>query len=157
MKRVLMLSNHPLLIRGVESLLRQAEGVEFIGRELDVDQVVAGLRAYHPDVIILDDRELNGDSALAIMSYLGEPLGIRVIGLSPQQNTICIYRGEQRVTRDVSDLVSALAPATSTDARLDESETINQLAFSCHAERSEASLADSSRDSSLRQTTSHSE
>lgn len=127
MKRVLMLSNHPLLIRGVESLLRQADGVEFIGRELDVDQVVAGLRAHHPDVIILDDRELNGDSALAIMSYLGEPSGIRVIGLSPQQNTICIYCGEQRVTRDVSDLVSAIVPTASSDARLDESETIKEM------------------------------
>jgi len=39
---------------------------------------------------------------------LREGLETKVIGLNLQDNTICIYRGEQRVVKDVKDLVEAI-------------------------------------------------
>jgi len=44
----------------------------------------------------------------AVMRILREGVGTKVIGLNLQDNTICIYRGEQRVVKEVKDLVEAI-------------------------------------------------
>ncbi len=38
---------------------------------------------------------------------LREGVGTKVIGLNLQDNTMCVYRGEQRVVKEVKDLVEA--------------------------------------------------
>ena len=44
----------------------------------------------------------------AVVRILREGVGTKVIGLNLQDNTICIYRGEQRVVKEVEDLVEAI-------------------------------------------------
>jgi hypothetical protein len=42
------------------------------------------------------------------MCILREGVGTKVIGLNLEDNTVCIYRGEQRVVKEVEDLVEAI-------------------------------------------------
>jgi DNA-binding NarL/FixJ family response regulator len=122
MKRVFMLSNHPLLGQGVESLLRWETGLEIVGREVDVDKAIDRIRELRPDAVILDCAEPRGEPAPAVMRILQEGLGIKVVELNLQDNTMCIYRGEQRVVKSSTDLIEAIAhnalpcgPVISTD------------------------------------------
>lgn len=108
MKRIFMLSSHRLFSQGVESLLRRDTGLEIVGRETDVDKAIERIKELRPDAVILDDAEPKCDPTPAVMRILGEGLGTKVIGLNLQNNTICIYLGEQRVVRCTEDLIEAI-------------------------------------------------
>jgi len=108
MKRVFILASHPLLSQGVESLLRRETGLDIVGRETDVDKAVERIRELQPDVVILNSSDPAGDHAPAVMRILREGVGTKVIGLNSQDNKIFIYRGEQRVVKEVKDLVEAI-------------------------------------------------
>jgi DNA-binding NarL/FixJ family response regulator len=111
MKRVFILSSHPLFSQGVESLLRQEAGLDIVGREADADKALERIKEIQPDVVILECAEPTCDPTLAVMRILREGVEIKVIGLNLQDNTMCIYRGEQRVVKDVKDLVEAIEPS----------------------------------------------
>jgi len=104
MKRIFILSGHPLFGRGVESLLCQEVGLEIVGWEANADQAVERIRKLQPDVVILD----SGDPTPEVLRVLREGVGTKVIGLNPEDNTMCIYRGEQRVVKRIEDLVEAI-------------------------------------------------
>jgi len=104
MKRVLILSSHPLFGRGVESLLCRETGLEIVGWETEVDKAVEHIRELQPDVVIID----SGDLAPEVLGILREGVGTKVIGLNLQDSTMCIYRGEQRVVKRIEDLVEAI-------------------------------------------------
>jgi chemotaxis response regulator CheB len=80
MKRIFMLSSHPLLGQGVESLLRRETGLEIVGREMDVDKAVERIKELRPDAVILDCAEPKCDPTPAVIRILGEGLGTKVIG-----------------------------------------------------------------------------
>ena len=42
------------------------------------------------------------------MRILREGVGIRVVALNLQDNTMCVYRGERRAVKGVKDLVEAI-------------------------------------------------
>ena len=108
MKRIFMFSTNPLFGQGVESLLRRETGLEMVGRETDVDKAIGRIKELQPDVVILDSGDPACDLTPAVMRILREGVGTKVIGLNLQDNTICIYRGEQRVVKEVKDLVEAI-------------------------------------------------
>jgi len=111
-KRVFILSSHPLFGQGVESLLRRETGVDIAGRETDVDTAIERIKELRPDVVILDSADPACDPTPAVMRILKEGLGTKVIGLNLQDNTLCIYRGEQRVVKSIEDLVQAIEQST---------------------------------------------
>jgi DNA-binding NarL/FixJ family response regulator len=108
MKRIFMLSSHPLFSQGVESLLCQETGLEIVGREMDLEKGLDRIRELRPDVVIVDGGDPVHDPMPAVMRILREGLGTRVIGLNLQDNMVCIYRGEQRMARGVEDLLEAI-------------------------------------------------
>jgi len=108
MKRIFILSTHSLFSQGVESLLRRETGLEVVGREADVDNAIGRIKELQPDVVILDSGDPASDPTIAVMRILREGVGAKVIGLNLQDNTICIYRGEQRVVKEVKDLIEAI-------------------------------------------------
>jgi DNA-binding NarL/FixJ family response regulator len=110
MRRVFILSCHPLFGQGVESLLRREAGLEIVGQETDLDQAVERIKEIRPDVVILDCAEPARDPTPAVMRILREGLGTKVIGLNLQNNTLYIYRGEQRLVKEVKDLIEAIEP-----------------------------------------------
>jgi AmiR/NasT family two-component response regulator len=111
MMRVFIVSSHPLFGQGVESLLRQEAGVEIVGREADVDEAVERIKELRPDVVILDSADLVSDPTPAVMRILREGVRAKVIGLNLEDNTMCVYRGEQREVKGVEDLVEAIEPS----------------------------------------------
>jgi len=108
MKRVFIVSSYPLFSQGVESLLRRQTGLDIVGRETDVDKAVERIRELRPDVVILDSADPAGDPTPVVTRILREGLATKAIGLSLQDNTMCIYRGEQRIARGIEDLVEAI-------------------------------------------------
>ncbi|MGQ9586467.1 MAG: hypothetical protein ACUVXG_13850 [Anaerolineae bacterium] len=110
MLRVFILSCHPLFGQGVESLLRQERGLEIVGRETDLDTAVARVRALNPDVVVLDSSTPTCVPTPAVIRLFEACRGVRVVGLNLHNNTMCIYRGEERLITDVKDLVEAIRP-----------------------------------------------
>ncbi len=108
MKRIFMLSSHPLFSQGVESLLCREAGLEIVGREMDLEKGLDRIRELRPDVVIVDSGDPTRDPTPTVMRILREGLGTRVIGLNLQDNIVCIYRGEQRIARGVEDLLEAI-------------------------------------------------
>ncbi len=108
MNRVIMLFSHPLFGLGVESLLRQEVGLEIVGRERDTDRAIELIKECRPDVVILDGADPACDPMSVVGRVLSEGAGTRVITLNLQDNTMCVYRGEQRVVKKVEDLVQAI-------------------------------------------------
>jgi DNA-binding NarL/FixJ family response regulator len=108
MKRVFLLSSHPLFGQGVESLLRRERGLEIVACETDVDQAVKRIKGLQPDVVIVDSSDPGVDLTPGVMGILKERAGAKVIGLNLQDNTLCIYRGEQRVIKETEDLIKAI-------------------------------------------------
>lgn len=109
MKRVFLLSCHLLFGRGVESLLRRERGLEIVGCETDVDQAVKRIKELRPDVVIVDSSDPAVDLTPGVMCILRERAGAKIIGLNLKDNTLCIYRGEQRIARKVEDLLEAIS------------------------------------------------
>ena len=108
MKRIFMLSSHPLFSQGVESLLCQEVGLEIVGREMDVEKGLERIKQLRPDVVIVDSNDLDVDLTPGVMRILRERVGTKVIGLNLQDNIVYIYRGEQRIVRAVEDLLEAI-------------------------------------------------
>jgi DNA-binding NarL/FixJ family response regulator len=108
MKRIFMLSNHPVFGEGVEILLRQQAEVEFVGRESNPDLAIERIKELRPDVVIVDHGCSGGDAGMMVMRILREHTQTKVIGLDLKENTFCIYQEEQRVVRGVDDLRNAL-------------------------------------------------
>ena len=108
MKRIFMVSGHPLFSQGVEMLLRQEQDLAIVGRETDADKAIERIKELRPDVIILEHALPECDPMPIVMRLLIERLNAKIIGLNLQANSIYIYREEQRMVRGVADLVTAI-------------------------------------------------
>jgi len=108
MKRIFFLSSQPLFGQGLVHLLSREGRFDIVGRESDMELAMQEIKALRPDVVIVDNADPACEPMPAVMRLLKEGLGIKIIGLNLQNNTLCIYQGEERVVRDVDDLVKAL-------------------------------------------------
>lgn len=97
-----------MFIEGIETLLSQEAGIDIVSQSRDLSDPVEYVQKHCPDVVIFncDDPEI--DLTPAILCIFRERLGICVIGLSLQDNQICIYRGEQKQLRQVEDLLDVI-------------------------------------------------
>lgn len=94
-----MLSNHPLFCEGVATLLRQESAMEFVGRESDAERAVEQIRDLRPDVVIIDTSNTFAKPCSIVAKIFDEKLGARIVGLNLNDNTMCIYREEEKVVR----------------------------------------------------------
>jgi DNA-binding NarL/FixJ family response regulator len=113
MKRVFMISSYSLFGEGVEALLRQECGIECVGREADVDLAMARIKELCPDVVVVDNGCPARDAAAIVTRIFQEQAETRVVGLNLQDNTICIYHGEQRTVHGIEDLKKAIGNESS--------------------------------------------
>ncbi len=105
--RVLILSDHPLFGHCVESLLHGRAGVEIVGREASAEVAIERMGELRPDVVVVDSGVSERD-ATAVLRVLEAGQGCRVVALSRRDNTISVYRGEQRTVSDTGDLLAAI-------------------------------------------------
>ena len=108
MKRVMILSRQSAFWWGVQRLLRDGGGCDLVGWETEVDQALERIRELRPDVVLVDKGDARADNASPIMRILGEGLGMCVIALGLEENTLSLYREERRTVDDVEDLIRAI-------------------------------------------------
>jgi DNA-binding NarL/FixJ family response regulator len=107
MTRIFMFSHLPVLSQGVEILLSKEQGVDIVGRETNVEQALVRIREQCPDVVILDGGLQASDAATVAMRIL-ETVKTKVIGLELEDNTISIYRRDQKSVHSIGDLMAAI-------------------------------------------------
>lgn len=107
-KRVFMLSSQPLFSQGMESLLSDQKGLEIVGRETDAPKAIDRIRELKPDVVVIDSKDLASVPFLVVARLLKEEQGIKIIALNLEDQTIRVYRGEQRTGLSVHDLLEVI-------------------------------------------------
>ena len=107
-KRVFLVSASTLFGRGIENLLRQELRLDVVSCEADVRLALQRIEEMMPDVVVFEESETDGGLREALTGILGRRAGTRVIGLNLHDSTICVYRGERRIAREVEDLVEAI-------------------------------------------------
>jgi CheY-like chemotaxis protein len=125
MVRVFVVCGETVFGHGVERLLHPEAGVEVVGRESNSERAMQRITELQPDVILLDGSSLQNDPTPALMRFLRDQPGTKIIGLNLQNNCVCIYSGEQRVIKDVGDLVGAITESVAEPVsreRLDGSD-----------------------------------
>lgn len=111
MTRIFVLCNQSVFSRGVEILLRQDKGVELVGEEANVERAIERVRVLCPDVVLVEQEPPACDPALVVMRILEELPGAEVVRLNLNDNTIRVYRGQQRIARDIGDLLEVIKNA----------------------------------------------
>jgi hypothetical protein len=109
--RVFIVASHPLFAQGVESLLHGQPGLAVVGMGAAELGVVDKIRNLRPDVVILDADSDAQTTLLPVL--LRENLGVKLVGLTLEDNRIDVYYQHQIIGTDVGDLVEAVrAPLT---------------------------------------------
>ena len=106
--RVLMLGSNPLFRESIESLICQEMEAEIVGREISIEHAMECIDTTCPDVIIVDNSDPVFEHGKVLSHILERGLVVKVIGLNLHDNSICIYRGEQKIAEKVSDLLEAI-------------------------------------------------
>jgi hypothetical protein len=109
--RVFIVASHPLFAQGVESLLHGQPGLAVVGMGAAELGVIDEIRSLRPDVVILDADSDAQTTLLPVL--LRENLGVKLVGLTLEDNRIDIYYQHQIIGTDVGDLIEAVrAPLT---------------------------------------------
>jgi len=102
-RRVFILATQPLFAQGVESLLAGRSGIEVVGAAVIGPDVFDRLSDASPDVIII---EAGGEEQSRLVTKsLASATDAKVIGLTPDNNRICIYYQQMKESRRVDDLL----------------------------------------------------
>jgi len=107
-KRVFILSRHTLFCDGIIALLSQESGFDVVGQDAQLSSAVDSIKSLRPDVVIINCDDPEPDLSQAVVSLLQNSLGVRIIGLSLEDNKISIYRGEDKQVKQVEDLLEAI-------------------------------------------------
>jgi hypothetical protein len=100
-----------LFAQGVESLLNGQSGLAVVGMGPAALGVIDQIRTLRPDVVILDADSDAQTSLLPVL--LRENLGVKLVGLTLEDNRIDVYYQHQIIGTDVGDLIEAVrAPLT---------------------------------------------
>lgn len=108
MVRIYVLTSQSLFGRGVEILLRQDESMELVGEESDVDRAIGRIKELRPDVVLLELDSPECDLSPVVIRILNELPSVKIVGVRLADNTIRVYRGEQRIAREIGDLLQVI-------------------------------------------------
>lgn len=108
MKKVLMLSRESIFGQGVLKLLSQETELEIISPGTDPEAVFKCIQTKRPDVVVINYDDPGIDLSPAFVCILKEKLGCSIIGLSLRDNEMCVYRGEHKEVRQVTDLLEVI-------------------------------------------------
>jgi hypothetical protein len=112
--RVFIVASHPLFAQGVQSLLDGQPGLAVVGMDTADLDVIDKIRQLRPDVVVLD---ADSDAQMTLLpTLLRENLGVKLVGLTLEDNRIDIYYQQQFVGTDVADLVEAVRAPLSWQA-----------------------------------------
>ena len=93
---------------GTKALLSMENEIEILDPDSDIETAVQCIQSHQPDFVILNCDDPEPDIDPALLCILRERLGISVIGISLQDNSICIHRGERKQISSLQDLLEAI-------------------------------------------------
>jgi chemotaxis response regulator CheB len=111
--RVLLLSDTSVLDFAVEDMLHENAVIETVGPEAGLDETLQRIRAFVPDVIILNQARQRKDSALLWPRMVGDLSGVRLIALNATETSMSIYEGGTHTIRAAADLLDAVQQSAS--------------------------------------------
>lgn len=111
--RVILLSDASVLDLAVEGLLRQYTVMETIDPKLSVDATLHKVRAFVPNVIIVNQTRQRQDAAVLCQRIFDELPGVRLIALNTAETSISVYERGTHTTRAADDLLDAVQRTTS--------------------------------------------
>lgn len=106
--RIFVLSDHIMFAHGIRSLLSRDLDYEIVGQEADVDEAITQIKQLEPDIVILDSSG-SSDHKIELKPILLARPGIKVIGLSLNNNNLYIYQATQRVVQTIEDFKTAIS------------------------------------------------
>lgn len=107
-KRVYVLSHRCMFHDGIETLLSQEEGIEIIKHESDPERSLECIREHDADVVIVNLDDPAPYLSQTVMKLLQENLDVSILGLSLKDNSIRIYRTENKMVHQVEDLMDLI-------------------------------------------------
>jgi two-component system NarL family response regulator len=108
MTRVIIISNYLMFSYGLESLLREQDGLDIVACEQDIAQAIESIKELKPDVVILDCDDPAQHPTWGLMHILSIRPKIKVICMSLQSNNLRIFQARRWITKDVEDLLAAI-------------------------------------------------
>lgn len=105
-RRVFILYSHPLFAKGVESLLHQEPELEVASLSLDEGDPSGPVKAFGPDVVIIDsDSQV---VAQLVAALLQKHPKLKIVTMIPGENEVTVHYQQQERVTTVSDLVEIL-------------------------------------------------
>ena len=105
-RRVLVFSNHSLLISGVLRLLRERPEIELIAAGGDEGELYRELREAAPQVVIIDAGRAGEEGSLGITRFLRDNPRSALIALSLDQPGMAVLQARRVTAATLEDLVS---------------------------------------------------
>jgi DNA-binding NarL/FixJ family response regulator len=90
--RVMCVDDHPLVRKGVASILANEPDMELVAEASDGREAVEKFHQLHPDVVLMDLRMPNMDGTEATRAIRGEDPEARIIALTSYDGDQDIYR-----------------------------------------------------------------
>src|SRR5580704_7784919 len=90
--RVLAVDDHPLVRKGIASILANEEDMELVGEAGDGREALEKFHESHPDVVLMDLRMPQVDGIEAARMMRASDPGVRIIALTSYDGDQDIYR-----------------------------------------------------------------
>ncbi|MFQ5885698.1 MAG: hypothetical protein ACE5II_00535 [Anaerolineae bacterium] len=111
--RVVVLYCRSLLAAGVARLLKERRDVESLDLDAQYRDATEGLKAFRPEVIVLDRRDTDLSRQVGISDLLAANPGVKIITLDPYSNEIGVISAgaQRRVAGTVRSLMREIREA----------------------------------------------
>lgn len=113
MKRIFILSSHPLFGKCIETLLGSQEQLQIVGHVKELPLAIEQIRVLQPDVVIVDSKDSDADRIAVMLRMIEQQLKGRVVALNLRDNKVLIWQGEQRVITELGDFLETITSADS--------------------------------------------
>lgn len=109
--RVYLLSEHQLLMNGIESLIETENRMVVVGRGISLFGELSEIQDIRPDVIFVDQPSLCGKSAAEVSQITGA----RIVEVDLRENRVTIHDRSSNRIASSEELISALLPPQTGD------------------------------------------
>jgi len=106
-EEVFVLHDGSLFGRGIENLLREAEGVRLVGTASTRGDAHQEIAALNPDVIVIVGR-LSPRNAQAILNVMQGSPSSKVVSIGPGAERVLLHRTEPIPGNRLQDLIAAI-------------------------------------------------
>ena len=108
MKCVYMISSQLMFSAGLQTMLSEQSGIKIVGRDTDPVRALEQIRELHPDVVILDSKDLASTPGSIVADILREVPETKVISLNLENDRMRIFHGELRIAHGLDDLMQVI-------------------------------------------------